>query len=155
LRQNSSTIVRWIVRLRAALHGHSLDNRLLAGEPPSATPELAERCARLLDPGKRRRLAQWLRGALEEASRPAVAYRFTAKIPLQRAEIRECGPLIETLADELANEPRVSPRGVIMVERLLRDGRSPLYGGYFGLLVEREDSVGPAVRHARSALLMG
>lgn len=144
-----------LVRLRAALQHDSLDSRLLAGEPPSASPELEERCARLLDPRYRRELAKGLERVVEDASQPDRVCRRTPRVPLRRREIKEVRPLLLTLSRDLVEEPQVALRGVIMVDRLLRDGTSPLYAGELLFPTEHRESVEIAVRHARTALLMG
>jgi hypothetical protein len=64
--------------------------------------------------------------------------------------------LILTLARDLEEEEAVSPRGVILADRLIRDGASPLYWRS-GIKVGsdgEEESVERAIRHARAALLL-
>ena len=63
---------------------------------------------------------------------------------------------LQLAADLEANEA-VSPRGVILVDRLIRDGNSPVYWRC-GMAMEAnppEESVETAVRHARAALHLG
>ena len=61
--------------------------------------------------------------------------------------------LILTLADELEQEERVSPRGVILADRLVTDGDSPVYGRTRS--PSPNETVESAVRHARAALHLG
>ena len=60
-------------------------------------------------------------------------------------------PLILTLANELEQDDGVSPRGVILANRLVTDGDSPVYGP---TPVSRpyNETVESAVKHARAAL---
>ncbi len=66
----------------------------------------------------------------------------------------ESAPLILTLADEVEQDDGVSPRGVILAERLVTDGDSPVYG-LARIERPREGTVETAVRHARAALHLG
>ncbi len=66
-------------------------------------------------------------------------------------------PLILTLASELEEEQAVGPRGVILADRLIRDGSSPVYWRSDVKVNQEEpvETVETAVRHARAALLLG
>jgi hypothetical protein len=76
--------------------------------------------------------------------------RYSSAVPLRRAAILEQRAVLLSLASELRDtDQRVCARGIALVERLLRDGGSPLY-------VETIDqSLEGALRHARSALFLG
>ncbi len=76
---------------------------------------------------------------------------YSSAVPLRRAAILEQRALLHSLAGELRDtDQRVSVRGVALIERLLTDGGSALYrGDHCG-----NPSTG-ALRHARSALLLG
>jgi hypothetical protein len=102
---------------------------------------------RLLDPHYRAAVAGALRGMIEDAER-ARHFRFSPRLHLRSQEVREAEPLILGLADEVENDPSVHPRGVILADRLIRDGDSPVYWPC-------EESVETAVRHARAALHLG
>jgi hypothetical protein len=65
---------------------------------------------------------------LVEAARRRERNRFCAQIPLREDEILASEALILTLADELEHEAGVSPSGVILADRLITDGHSPVYG---------------------------
>jgi hypothetical protein len=100
-------------------------------------------------------LARALRMMLEAARRRQLS-PFVAQIPLQLQEVLETEPLILTLATELEEEERVSPRGVILAERLIRDGDSPVYWrGDVEMRKNPVESVEVAVTHARAALHLG
>jgi hypothetical protein len=83
---------------------------------------------------------------MKDADKPA--YLRGSAAPINRAEIRRNAGLIHDLAEELRTEPPPSPRGVELVERLLRDGASPVYEP------ELEGALEPALRQARAALLL-
>ena len=79
---------------------------------------------------------------------------FRAQLLLREDEIRESEPLILALADELEDEDKVSARGVILADRLVTDGDSPVYGPT-PIHHPPEETVESAVKHARAALHMG
>src|SRR5262249_35956433 len=139
----------------ARLRGRSRDGRLVAGQPVDENPVTLARLARLLDRGYRSTLARALRRVLEVARQRQLS-PYLAQLPLRITELLETEPLILTLADELEEEESVSPRGVILADRLIRDGDSPLYWRS-SIKVSPEapdDSIESAVRHARAALLL-
>jgi hypothetical protein len=143
-------------RLLARLRARSIDESLLAGGSDNGNRVTLARRARLLDRRHRTKLARALRRMLEAARRGELSL-FVAQIPLQLQEVLETEPLILTLASELEEEERVSPRGVILADRLIRDGDSPVY--WRGEVEIREnpaaESVEVAVKHARAALHLG
>jgi hypothetical protein len=76
--------------------------------------------------------------------------RSGAAVPLRSIAILEQRRILLSLAGELRDtDQRVSVRGVALIERLLRDGGSPLY------VETLDESLEGALRHARSALLLG
>ncbi|MGH3049611.1 MAG: hypothetical protein ACRDLK_05590 [Gaiellaceae bacterium] len=98
------------------------DEQLLASRLPS--PRLAWRIAELTSPEHRDQLGRALADTVHAADE-----RFlpSAK-PLNRAAIREARAQLLELASCLFDGDRVvSPRAVLLVERLLDDGGSPLY----------------------------
>jgi len=141
--------------LIARLRGRSIDERLLAGQTVDGNRVTRARLARLLDRGYRSTLADALRTMLEVA-RGRQLSPYLAQIPLRIKEVLETEPLILTLAAELEEEEAVSPRGVILADRLIRDGDSPLYWRSPIKVDENagEESIEAAVRHARAALLL-
>jgi hypothetical protein len=145
-----------VARLLARIRGWSIDDQFLAGRTPDGNPVASARLARLLDIRYRSKLADALRRLLEAARRPQLN-RYIAQLPLQARAVLETEPLILQLAADLEADEAVSPRGVILVDRLIRDGNSPVYWRC-GMAIEAnppEESVETAVRHARAALHLG
>lgn len=98
------------------------DEQLLASRLPS--PRLAWRIAELTSPERREELGRALTDIVHAADE-----RFlpSAK-PLDRAAVREARAQLLELAACVFDAGRpVSPRGLLLVERLVVDGRSPLY----------------------------
>jgi hypothetical protein len=145
-------------RLWLSLRSDSLDDRILAREPAAGSRELADREEVLLDRGKRRKLARSLERLAGEVAKPAPRLWLNPRLPLRRREIREAGPDLHALAHALCEEREVSARGVILASRLIQDGGSPIYAladPLFGSGPRGRLPVDVAVRHARTALLMG
>jgi hypothetical protein len=133
------------VRLRVRLHARRIDDRLVAGEAPEASMEGRVRSDMLLDPGNRASVADALRRLVAISGDHKV---LGAGLHVKRKELHDFGPLILSLADEIEGEPDVRPRGIILADRLVRDGESPVYW-------PRKESVEAAVNQARAALHMG
>ena len=136
-----------VERLLARVRARSLDDRLLAGEPPEASRQLKARSARLLEPGYRSEVAAALREMLDDAEHARRIF-MKAQVRLREVQIIAAGPLIREIADQLEADAAVSPRGVILADRLIRDGDSPLFWG-------RNESVESAVKEALSELHLG
>jgi hypothetical protein len=131
------------VRFRA----HRIDDRLLAGEPPEASMEGRARRDMLLDSRNRVAVANALRRLVDIAD-PGERKVLGAGLHVRRKELNDCRPLILSLADEIEGNPDVRPGGVILADRLVRDGESPVYW-------PRQESVEDAVNQARTALQLG
>jgi hypothetical protein len=144
---------RWSDRIRARLFARSIDEKLLNGDAPNGSAVIIVRRARLLDRRYRSKVADTLRKLVAAAGRRERNF-FAAELHLHEAEILGSEPLILTLADELEQEERVSPRGVILAYRLVTDGDSPVYAP---TPVSRpyEETVESAVKRARAALHLG
>jgi hypothetical protein len=143
-----------IDRLLARTRGWAIDDRLLAGAPVNGNPVTRARLAQLLNSDYRSGRARALRGMLARCRQPG---GFTAEIPLRVREVLETEPLILKLASELEQEEAVNARGVILADRLIRDGSSPVYWRC-GMAMEAnppEETVETAVKHARAALHLG
>ena len=140
-------------RIIARVRARTIDDELLNGGASDLRPAVLVRRARLLHRRYRSAVAGGLRKLIAEAraSRPNF---FAAKLPLRIPEVLQSAPLILTLADELEQEEHVSPRGVILAERLVTDGGSPVYG-LTPIEHPLEESVESAVKHARAALHLG
>lgn len=140
-------------RIRATVFAWDIDEKLLNGGAANGSAMVIVRRARLLDPRYRSRVAAALR-KLVAAARRHERNMFVAQLRLREDEILGSEPLILTLADELEHEESVSPRGVILADRLITDGDSPVYGP---TPVSRpyNETVESAVKQARAALHMG
>ena len=132
---------------RAALKRGALDRRLLAGESPAASPELAKRAQCLLDRGARKEIATAMRETIAASLDPAEGP--SSRASLNRDEILASQFMLLELAAILERPELTSIRGVIMARRLVTDMRSPLYA-YAPPGALRE-----TVCHARAALLIG
>jgi hypothetical protein len=133
-----------IERLLARVRARSLDDRLLAGERPEKSRQLMARSARLVDPGYRSDVAAALRKMLDDAEHARRIF-LKAQVQLREPKIIAVRSQIRELADQLEADAVVSPRGVILADRLIRDGNSPLF-------LPGNESVESAVERARSAL---
>src|SRR3954452_1596741 len=105
--------------LRAARR--NADEQLLASRLPS--PRLAWRAAELVAPEHRVDLGR----ALNDVVHHADERLLPNATPLNRGAVRECrAQLLELASCLFDNERSVTPRGVLLVERLLCEGA--LYG---------------------------
>ena len=140
-------------RIVARVRARAIDDELVTGGASDARPAVLVRRARLLHRHYRAAVARGLRALIAEArtNRPNF---FAAKLPLRVPEVLQSAPLILTLADELEEEEQVSARGVILAERLVTDGGSPVYG-LTPIEHPLEVTVEAAVKHARAALHLG
>ena len=98
------------------------DEQLLAATIPS--PRLAWRTNELVGDDHRRELAESIVGVVHGAT----SRYLPGASPLNRVAARTEVELLLRLAARLEDMPRpVRPRGVLLVEHLLTDGRGPLY----------------------------
>jgi len=117
------------------------DAELVASRLPS--PRLAWRTNELCDPDHRRRLAE----SVVEVVRASEGRFLPGSSPLNRAAARaEASSLLRIAAALADTRHRVAPRGVILVERLLAGGVSPLYDE------RRVDGLRDALAEALAAL---
>jgi hypothetical protein len=140
-------------RIMARLRARSIDEKLLSGTVTEGSPVVLVRRARLLSRRYRSAIAASLR-SLVKAARGRERNLFRAQIPLREDQVLENGPLILTLAEDLEQADRVNPRGIILADRLITDGDSPIYGPV-PLHRPPEESVESAVKRARVALHLG
>lgn len=112
-----------LLRVRTALHRVRLDSALAAGADPAESRELSLRAGQLTGRKRRQGLAASLEHAVEAAERP----RGGASVPVHRPAVREARAELLCLARELVERPHLSPRGVVLVTKLLSDGAGPLY----------------------------
>ena len=136
----------------ARLRARSIDDKLL-GVANDESPTVLVRRARILQRRYRAGVAASLRSLVDAARRNQPNF-FAARLQLKVPEVLASAPLILTLADELEEEESISPRGVILADRLVTDGDSPVYGPD---PVEHppQQTVESAVKHARAALHLG
>jgi hypothetical protein len=104
------------------------------------------RARQLASTSFRRTLAGSIERVIAAAEGPEPLMSSAA--PLNRREIRYCEPLLHALAGDLRGPEQVTPRGVALVKRLLRDGGSPIYGP------EPDGALELALRRIRGALLL-
>jgi hypothetical protein len=71
------------------------------------------------------RVARNLRNLLDEAEHPSRG--IGCAVPVQRGQVLAERDLLKQLADALDSEDELSPRGILLVRRLLTDGASPVY----------------------------
>jgi hypothetical protein len=126
-----------------------LDERLLKGELSFDTGEGRARAEQLVSPRHRAKAAKALRDLVQEAQLPHASL-FNANLRIQRYLIRENQALILTLARELEELPEVNPRGVILADRLIEDGESPVY--ITGADIDEKGMLVKSVERAREAL---
>lgn len=113
-------------RLTDLFNRRSTDDRLLSGELSPETGEGKARAEQLLSARHRAKSAKALRELVEEAQRPHPSF-FHANLRVQRFPTRRHQELILTLAPELEELAAVTPRGVILSDRLPTDADSPAY----------------------------
>jgi hypothetical protein len=128
----------------ARVRAHRLDDRLLAGHSPDESRLLKARSAELLDPHNRADIARALREMVDAAEHARRIF-MKAQVRLRDIEIIHAGSSIRDLCDVLEGSMPVSPRGVILADRLIRDGESPMFW-------PSEDNIEDAVREVRAAL---
>jgi hypothetical protein len=136
----SGFIDRTIARVRA----HSLDERLLAGARPEENRLIRARSAELLDPGNRADIARALREMVDAAEHARRIF-MKAQVRLRDLEIIRAASQIRDLCDVLEGSMPVSARGVILADRLIRDGESPMFW-------PSQASIEAAVTEVRAAL---
>jgi hypothetical protein len=139
-------------RLTNLISKRSVDNRLLSGELSYDTGEGKKRADQLVSSRNRAKCAQALRDLVQEAQKPRSSL-FNANLRIQRALIRDNQPLILTLARDLDELPEVNPRGVILADRLIEDGESPVY--ITEAAIDENGALVRAVERAREALKLG
>ena len=110
---------------RRALRGarRRADEELVATRLPP--PRLAWRATELVADENRIDLARSLTDVVHAADERLLP----AASPIARAAVRECRPQLLAIAARLFEVAKpVSPRGILLVERLLTNGAGPLYG---------------------------
>src|SRR6266540_2446181 len=131
-------------RILARIRARTLDERLLAGARPEESRLLMARSAILLDPENRSDVAKALTEMLDAAEHARMNY-MRAQLVLRDFELVKARSQIRDLTDALEGNAPVSPRGVILADRLIRDGGSPMFWPSDG-------SIPAAVNEAHAAL---
>lgn len=113
----------WTDRRALKAARRSADEQLLASK--LASPRLAWRSAELLAPEHRISVGRSLADTVHAADERLLP----SATPLDRAAVRECRAQLLDLAAHLFDLDRsVTPRGMLLLERLLSDSHGPLYG---------------------------
>ena len=119
------TGARPLLGLLVRLQRGALDRALADGAAPLRSPALALR-ARQLESGREVALvAARLRAILHEADHPSPG--FTARAPVQRAQVAAARPFIANLIERLQGMEHPRAAGVARARLLLVDGSSPIY----------------------------
>jgi hypothetical protein len=131
-------------RTLARVRARTLDERLLAGARPEESRLLMARTAVLLDPRNRSDVAKALTEMLDAAQHARMNF-MRAQVVLRDFELVKARSQILDLAQVLEGSEPVSARGVILADRLIRDGNSPMFW-------PSNDSVTAALGEVRAAL---
>jgi hypothetical protein len=130
------------------LRRSSLDRRLAAGANPDECDDLRRRADQLRASVHRRELAAALLTLVEQAEGPPPPISASASI--DRRSIRAARSDVIALALDLgATDLEASARGIVLVQRLLCDGASPVYARLSTAALTQ------ALREAHAALLRG
>jgi hypothetical protein len=125
----------------------ALDRRLAGGTDPHTSPELSRRARQLTSPHFRDGLAKAVRDLIDAAEAPPAP--LSSAVSVQRREVLAERELLLALAAELELDGDLPPRGIVLVERLLSDGESPVYKP------SPEGTLHEALTQARDALHLG
>ena len=118
-----SPVRGWEARRALRAARRRADVELLTTSLPS--PRLAWRTEELISADSRIELGRSLTDVVHSADERLLP----SASPLNRATVRASRAQLLALAARLCDLPRpVAPRGVLLVEKLLRDGAGPLYG---------------------------
>ncbi len=118
-----------------------LDDLILNRWINVAPDDIAQRERELLAPRNRKLLARALENRVVEL--PVMA--TLSQAGGITAELRRNGAAIHRLAGRLRSREAIDPRGVVAVEKLIRDGGSPLHAG-------PTDQIAPALARAERLL---
>jgi hypothetical protein len=132
---------RRALNLAANFLSWRLDAELALGSDSRGSALLRARAAELVAPKHRRRAAISLLRLVNDSY--AVGSRgFSAAVPVSRDQVAPARDALLFTAQVLLFADRVDPRGVAIVEQLLRDGGSVLYvGGEPGALEARVEEI--------------
>jgi hypothetical protein len=112
----------WETRRALRTARRRADDELLASR--LASPRLAWRTTELVADTNRNELARSLIDVVHAADERLLP----TATPIHRGAVRECRAELLELAARLYDSRPVTPRGVLLVDRLVHDGSGPLYG---------------------------
>lgn len=142
-RKMTARVRRSLKRQALRSERNTADEWLLWGAVPRASsPLLAWRAEELISRRNRTMLARCVRRFLAELGDPRCR-AYAVNRPAMRAHSRALLELAVRL--EAADRP-VSPAGIVLAQRLLRDGAGPFFDP------DRADELGPAIHAALDAL---
>ena len=114
-----------LLGLLVRLRHDALDRALADGADPLRSPALALRARQLEAPREVKRVSTRLRSVLHELDHPTPG--FTARIPVQRAQVAAARPFIANLLDHLDGLEHPRAAGVARARLVVVDGSSPVY----------------------------
>jgi hypothetical protein len=114
-----------LLGLRVRLRRPALDRALADGERPEASPLLALRADQLTRPKEVALVADRIKAILHDAEHPQPG--FSARVPVQRAQVGAARPFVANLAERLRAVEHPNAVGVARARILLTDGASPFY----------------------------
>jgi hypothetical protein len=125
----------WETRRALRAARRRADSELLAARLPS--PRLAWRAIELVSDANRHDVARSLIDIVHASDERLLP----TATPIHRGAIRECRSELLELAARLYDSRPVTARGVLLVERLVHDGSSSLYGTTDAERLARETSI--------------
>jgi hypothetical protein len=129
-------------KLGARLRGPALDQALISGADPAATPQLAARAVRLTSRSMRSEVAR----GLDRLARDERETRGRWQVLPSRRAAAVNAPELHALAARLRGPGPLYARGIAMLSRLLTDGVGPAYNDVRG------DQLAQGLRDARVAM---
>ena len=118
-------IARLRLRVVAAWQSADLDDQLAAGIEPQTSALFATRAQMLTSRHHRRRIADALSRSRRRAQRPA---GFTAAVRPNAPELLVSEAVLTAIDARLRSADPAAPAGMAILQRLLTDPRSSLYG---------------------------
>ncbi len=109
------------------LHATELDDALVRGASPAASPLLRARAAWLTAPRRRRIVAKGLNSSIRRGAIPWSRLALTTGVRVVPEAAGDARPALEQLARRLLSPVPPAPAGVVLARRLLTDGIGPLY----------------------------
>jgi hypothetical protein len=122
------------LRLKVRLTRGRLDRQIAAGHPYDADAELTLRARQLTDPHTQQQIARNLRGIIEYVDRNS-SRRVISSVVIAPRAVRTGKRAILDLAEQLERAAAVNPRGIVLAQRFVTDGLSPLFNPHSELTV--------------------